>query len=340
MKFKFNLILTVITASALALTSCGANNASIIATSVASTVQAQNTQSASVTDTPLALAATSSPASTPTTGTLAAGTPAAPSTLTPFITSQAVATNSSQCTAAATFVSETIPDGTIEGPGATFTKTWNIQNTGTCPWDSTWKFVYVSGDLMGAAISYPLTYTAPNQTLNFSVVLTAPVVEGGYRGYWEIVSQWGAPVRDSGSGNPFWVDINVNSGTPGSGTPTVYGITSVSYSYGTTNKQNQQAIPGVNAGYCTGGANIFLTTFATISASGPLTVTYYFQHSDGPHSPPQTLTFTSATSKTVSDTWPILVRSNDGSYWEAIVVTSPVHTNYPNTYAVFDKQCQ
>lgn len=342
MKFKSNLFLKAIILLALTISSCTSNK-SVIATAVAMTVQAQNTQLASMSDTPLALATIPSLGNTPISSapianTPSAGTPAALPTLTPLGTPLAASTSVTQCTARATFVGETIPDGTIESPGATFTKTWNIQNTGTCPWDSTWKLSFVSGDLLGAAVTYPLTYTAPNQTLNFSIALTAPTTEGNYRGYWEIVSQWGTSIRDSGSGDPFWVDINVNSGTPGAGTPTVYGVTSVTYTYGTTNKQTVTAIPGVNAGYCTGGANIFLTTFATITTSGPLTITYYFQHSDGPHSSPHNLTFTSAGSQTVIDTWPIRISSNDGPYWEAIVVTSPVHASFPNTVP-YEKNC-
>ena len=339
MKFKSNLFLTITTIFAFILTSCGASSNSMIATAVALTVEAQDTQSAPVTETPLALATSLPLATIPTASTLTANTPASLSALTPPATVQPAATSGTRCYANATYITDNPPDGTIVNPGATFTHTWQIQNTGTCPWDSTWKFAYVSGDLMGAAVSYPLTYTAPNQTMNFSVVFTAPTVQGGYRGYWEIVSQWGTPIKDSGSGNPFWVDINVNNGTPGANTPTVYGVTSVTYTYGTTNKQTIQPIPGVNAGYCTGGANIFMTTFATISTSGPLTITYYWRQSDGGHGSPHNLTFTGAGSQTVTDTWPIRISSNDGPYWEAIVVTSPVQTSFPNTVAVFNKNC-
>ena len=339
MKFKSNLFLTITTIFAFILTSCGASSNSMIATAVALTVEAQDTQSAPGTGTSLALTTSLPLATIPTASTLTSNTPASLSALTPPATVQPAATSGTRCYANATYITDNPPDGTIVNPGATFTHTWQIQNTGTCPWDSTWKFAYVSGDLMGAAVSYPLTYTAPNQTMNFSVVFTAPTVQGSYRGYWEIVSQWGSPIKDSGSGNPFWVDINVNNGTPGANTPTVYGVTSVTYTYGTTNKQTLQPIPGVNAGYCTGGANIFMTTFATITTSGPLTITYDWQHSDGPHGSPQNITFTSAGSQTVTDTWPIRISSNDGAYWEAIVVTSPVRASFPNAEAVFNKNC-
>jgi len=344
MKFKSNLFLTITTIFAFILTSCGSSSNSIIATAVALTVQAQNTQPASVTDTPLAALATAIPlANTPSANTPAAALP----TLTPFVTSSAASTGVTKfCIANATFISETIPDGTIESPGATFTKTWTIQNSGTCTWDSTWKFVYFSGDLMGAAVTYPLTSTqiAPNQTLNFSIVLTAPTDEATYTGYWKLESPYGCVFGDSGggacSGVPYSVQIAVNSGTPGANTPTVYGITSVTFSYGTTNKRSIQPIPGVNAGYCTGGANIFLTTFATISVSGPLTVTYYWAPSDGGGSGSGTLNFTEASTQTIQDTWPLGAGHEIGLRWENLVVTSPIKQTFKNTTAQYDHECQ
>ncbi len=343
MKFKSNLFLTITTILAFILTSCGSSNNSIIATAVALTVEAHDTQSVPVTETPLPLAAGIPPATslTPATGLPLAGTLAMVTTATPPAVTPTIGTITSFCTANATFVSETIPDGTIESPSAVFTKTWNIQNSGTCAWDSTWKLVFVSGDLMGGATVFNFPQpVAAGQTVAVPIVFTAPTTAGTYTGYWKIQSPWGLEFGDSDSGNPFWVTINVNNGTPGANTPTVYGVTSVTYTYGTVNNPKiQQVIPGVNAGYCTGGANIFLTTFATITTSGPLTITYYFQHSDGPRDPLHNLTFTSATSQTVeADAWPIRISSNDGPYWEAIVVTSPVHASFPNTVP-FVKAC-
>src|SRR6202142_2296573 len=176
MKFKSNLFLTITILFALTLTSCGpSHNNSIIATSVALTVQAQNTQAASVTDTPLPLAT-----NPPLTNTPSTNAPAAIRTLTPLAAQPTASSGTKFCTASATFVGETVPDGTIEQPGGQFLKTWHIQNSGTCAWDSTWKFVYVSGDLMGAAVTYPLPSAAPNQTIDFSIVLTAPTDYGSY----------------------------------------------------------------------------------------------------------------------------------------------------------------
>ncbi len=56
MKFKSNLFLTITIILAFVLTSCGSSNNSIIATAVALTVQAHDTQSAPVAETALPLA--------------------------------------------------------------------------------------------------------------------------------------------------------------------------------------------------------------------------------------------------------------------------------------------
>jgi len=330
MKFKFNLILTILTALALALTSCGANNASIIATSVALTVQAQNTQVASGTDTPLPLATNPPLTNTPAVNTPGTNAPAAIPTLTPLVLQPTSSSGTKFCTAGATFVSETVPDGSIFSPGAQYLKTWNIENTGTCTWDPTWKFVYVSGDLMGGTPGgYPLPSTAPNQTMNFSITLTAPTDYGTYTGYWKLESPWGQVFGDSGSGNPFWVKINVNSGTAGPNTPSVYGVTSITYDYSTAFGKSGTCAP-----------NVFLTTTATISVSGPLKISYYWAQSDGGRGDLQNLNFTEASSITLHDTWPLRAAHEIGLTWEEIVVTSPIHKDFVNLYAKYDHECQ
>jgi hypothetical protein len=334
MKFKLNIFLTIPTLFALTLTSCGSSkNNSIIATSVALTVQAQNTQPIPATDTP-------EPVSTE---TPLGGTPA----VTPTISTPTSHPTSSggplNCSIVANFVSENIPDGTIESPGAVFIKTWNVQNNGTCIWDTSWKIAYDSGDLLGGGYVYNFPQiVAPGQTVPISLQLTAPLAEGKYTGYWLLEPPSGPPFGVGQSGNaPLSVTINVNSGTPGKGTPTVYGITSITYAYGTSNTHNSN-VPGVNAGYCTSGANIFLTTWATVSASGPLTIQYRWRQSDGASGGGlHTLIFTEAGTQTVKDAdWPLGNGHEIGLVWDEIEVTSPVKNTYTNTTARYDHECK
>src|SRR5262249_11272754 len=45
---------------------------------------------------------------------------------------------------AASFVSETVPDGTTVSPGQSFTKTWTVRNSGTTTWNSNYKLRWIS----------------------------------------------------------------------------------------------------------------------------------------------------------------------------------------------------
>lgn len=71
-------------------------------------------------------------------------------TPTPTITATA-----EPCTMSAILISDvSIPAGTILTPGQLFTKTWRLQNTGTCAWED-YKLVYLRGNRMGAIHPQP-----------------------------------------------------------------------------------------------------------------------------------------------------------------------------------------
>ena len=295
--------IAVLSILALLLSACGsASNQSTISTAVAQTVQAQNTLAAQVTPTqPAAATETPPPLDTPAT----VNTKAPPT---------APATGSSLCTASASFVSETVPDGTITNPGSTFTKTWRIKNTGTCAWDSSWQWVYVSGDLLGGSSYYKLPRpAAPGDTVDVPVVFTAPADGGQYRGYWKIKSPWGMVFGDSGSGNAFWVDIVVGSGTPAnSKTETAYGITSVTY----------------DVSYRCTTANQFDTVTAHITSNGPVTAIYDWMQSDGNNDMNNKLTFTTAETKNVTHEWHWGIGASRNPRWMQIIIESPGYKEY------------
>ncbi|HSG44979.1 MAG TPA: NBR1-Ig-like domain-containing protein, partial [Anaerolineales bacterium] len=112
----------------------------------------------------------------------------------------------------AQFVSDiTVPDGTSFAPGTAFTKTWRFTNTGTCTWTTSYRLVFVGGDMMGNTVSVPLPVDVPpGQMLDISVNLTAPATTGHYKSQWKFVNASGGQfsIGDSGN-NAFWVDINV-----------------------------------------------------------------------------------------------------------------------------------
>ena len=296
-------LLAFLSIFALVLSACGAaSNESTVATSVAATVQAEHTLAAKASPTEPAMTKTPLPSTSPT-ALATKGPPTAPPT-----------GSGELCTASATFVSETIPDGTITSPGSVFTKIWRIKNSGTCPWNSSWKFVYISGDLLGGATVYNFPQpAAPGDTVEVPVVFTAPQESGQYRGYWKIQSPWGLAFGDSGSGNPFWVDIVVGSGTPGNTkTQTAYGITNVTYEVSRT---------------CT-TANTFYTITAYITSNGPVTATFTWVQSDGNNKANNKITFAGAETKSTSREWSQHIGSSSNDRWAQIIITDPAYKEY------------
>ena len=270
------------------------------------TVQAQNTQEARTTPTDL-------PDNSPTSPVASALASITPATTQAPPTAPAASTGA-LCTAKASFVSETVPDGTITSPGSVFTKIWRIKNTGTCSWNSSWKFIYVSGDLLGGAAVYNFPQpAAPGDTVNVPVVFTAPTDGGSYRGYWKIQSPWGFVFGDSDSGNAFWVDIVVGSGTPGnSKTETAYDITAVTY----------------DPAYRCTPANQFETVTAYISSNGPVTAIFTWVQSDGNNKANNKITFTGAETKSVTREWSWGIATSRNPRWVGVIITSPSYHEY------------
>jgi hypothetical protein len=113
----------------------------------------------------------------------------------------------------------TIPDGTQLAVGQAFTKTWTIQNTGTCEWTTTFKLVYSYGDLMsGQTVSLAKAVPAGEKT-DISVNLKVPNMSGKLAGYWVLVDENG---QHFGSILTVVINVSTPSSTPtGTATPTV-----------------------------------------------------------------------------------------------------------------------
>jgi hypothetical protein len=87
----------------------------------------------------------------------------------------------------ATFISETIPDGTNFSPGEHFTKTWTLRNDGYCDWNTDYQIAFKSGDQMSGPDAQDITKeTDPDEKITISVDLVAPSDEGTYTGYWQM----------------------------------------------------------------------------------------------------------------------------------------------------------
>ncbi len=108
----------------------------------------------------------------------------------------------------------TIPDNTSLSRGAKFTKTWRLENVGTCTW-SGYKIAFLAGDRMGASDSIPVTETQPGADVDVSVDLQAPAQDGAYAGYYELRNAQDE-IIPIGIERSFWVKIVVgNAVIPG-----------------------------------------------------------------------------------------------------------------------------
>ena len=98
-------------------------------------------------------------------------------------------------------------------PGSTFTKTWRLRNAGTCTWTTSYRLVFVSGNLMGGRNLTALpSEVAPGETVDISMTFTAPIFEGEYRSNWQIRNANGEIFGTTAAANrPFWVDIRVRA---------------------------------------------------------------------------------------------------------------------------------
>lgn len=111
----------------------------------------------------------------------------------------------------AAFVKDvTIPDGTSFAPGEVFTKTWRLQNRGTCTWTPDYDVVFYSGAQMSGVEMQVPGYVAPGQSVDIAVTFTAPSAPGHYVGYWILRNASGKLFGTGGwADEAFYVDIYV-----------------------------------------------------------------------------------------------------------------------------------
>ncbi|HEY5119753.1 MAG TPA: NBR1-Ig-like domain-containing protein [Anaerolineales bacterium] len=133
---------------------------------------------------------------------------------------------------AARFISDvTIPDGWEATPSDHFTKTWRLQNAGSCTWTSGYSLVFDHGDQLGAPATQQLTpgTVAPGGTVDVSVDLISPVTTGTYQGFFKLRASDSSLFGIGPAANDaFWVKIKVTTPTliPPVIAPTVQQITS------------------------------------------------------------------------------------------------------------------
>jgi len=103
----------------------------------------------------------------------------------------------------------TVPDNALMTRGEKFTKTWRLMNTGKCNW-SGYTIAFVAGDRMETPDSAPVPQTEAGKTVDVSVELTAPSVDGAYTGFYELKNADGETLA-IGTESSFWVKILIGN---------------------------------------------------------------------------------------------------------------------------------
>ena len=152
----------------------------------------------------------------------------------------------------------TVPDNALMPRGEKFTKTWRFMNNGKCNW-SGYTIAFVAGDRMGTPDSAPIPKTEAGNTVDVSVELTAPSVDGAYTGFYELRNANGETLA-IGIESTFWVKILIGNavpptsgpvvtpsgGTPSSGTPVARPKGPASCSYNTSSAYQNEIASLIN----------------------------------------------------------------------------------------------
>jgi hypothetical protein len=85
----------------------------------------------------------------------------------------------------------TVPANTVFKPGDTFTKTWQVENSGTCDWVYQYRLVFVGGNQMEGKPDRLNKVIGPGKWTQLSVILIAPKNPGTYTSSWRFGDQAG-----------------------------------------------------------------------------------------------------------------------------------------------------
>jgi len=220
---------------------------------------------------------------------------------------QPTATAALPCDQAEFVADVTIPDDTVVSPGSNFTKTWRLQNTGSCAWSTAYKLVFVDGDAMnGPAETNLPTSVGSGQVIDLSVTMKAPQEANTYQGFWKLKNASGATFGlKSNNNGPFWVKVKVSGGAAFSVSGVNLAVDTPAYS---------------------GACPRTFTLSGTITVTAPGKVTYFWEFDDGTRSALQELVFSAAGSQPVTYSWSL---GNSGEYWIKLYVDQPNKQYFP-----------
>lgn len=332
---KLSIIMTLL---AVLLTACGSPatptattvDVASVKTSAASTALARLTEMVLLTPSP-----TLTETPTPTLEATATNTvaPTVDLTLFPPTATQAptVAAGTPTGDGATLWADVTIPDGTNIEPGAKFTKTWKLKNTGTTTWlKDVYDVVHISTDAIVsvAEVNVP-NDVIPGDTVDISVDMTAPTTSGTHTSYWRLRNDRGQLFGDS-----FFVKIVV-----GAGGTTVAPTATDDGGGGGSGAVTSISVAIENPTY-TGTCPASLNITAQFTLSGDATVTY--QLDAGSDTPGFTFNLPAPVSSSFNEGTQTLVfnleLTDSGSGWIRFHITDP--EDISSSQAAFTWTCE
>lgn len=91
----------------------------------------------------------------------------------------------------------TIPDNTTMTPAEVFTKTWLVENSGTCPWRPGFQVVLIGGLAMGGSPFRVAQNVGPGGQIQVSIKMAAPTNQTGVvQGTWKMADADGVQFGD------------------------------------------------------------------------------------------------------------------------------------------------
>lgn len=138
------------------------------------------TMAAGIFQTQTALVPTATHTALPTATVL---TLSAPTSVSPTALPSAIANPLVECNDLKVISSYTIPEGPFQ-PGQAFMQSWQVENSGTCSWDSSYQLLFVSGENLGGSPHTLNKTIPPGKLTTFSLDLYAPDQNGTYTSAW------------------------------------------------------------------------------------------------------------------------------------------------------------
>jgi hypothetical protein len=91
----------------------------------------------------------------------------------------------------------TIPDNTGMTPAEVFTKTWQVENNGTCAWQPGFQVIQIGGEAMGGSPFKVAQTVGPGGSIQVSIKMAAPTnIKGTVQGTWKMSDDTGQTFGD------------------------------------------------------------------------------------------------------------------------------------------------